>query len=301
MQNDNTKDNNTTTNLPAKPQHLHGGHRERLRKRLRVSGADNFEDHQLLEALLFFSIARKDTNDTAHSLIERFGSLASVFAADRDELITVKDIGDVSADLIKLVSSITRRIAMEDVSPRDSYNSISKIVKYLSNLYMGVAVERVYMMLFDNSLHLLDCVHVGDGTINTFVMQPGIMAKKALYRNASSVVIAHNHPHGLAIPSPEDIVATRKLYATFDLIGVQLLEHIIIAGQQYTPIMHRMQMSGNQIEENTTVRSGNNIKLLSGGAFNNFYNDDDNNDSDNVPTIIITDLPAPREDGLEKI
>ena len=65
--------------------------------------------------------------------------------------------------------------------------------------------------------------------------------------------------------------------------------------------MHRMQMSGNQIEENTTVRSGNNIKLLSGGAFNNFYNDDDNNDSDDVPTIIITDLPAPREDGLDKI
>ena len=276
----------------------HAGHRQRMRERFLRQGLDGFAPHEILELLLFYAIPQKNVNPLAHSLIERFGSLASVFAADRDELRAVDGIGDVSADLIKLVSSITRRIAMEDVSPRDSYNSISKIVKYLSNLYMGVAVERVYMMLFDNSLHLLDCVHVGDGTINTFVMQPGIMAKKALYRNASSVVIAHNHPHGLAIPSPEDIVATRKLYATFDLIGVQLLEHIIIAGQQYTPIMHRMQMSGNQIEENTALRSGNNIKLLSGGAFNGFYDD---NDNDEPPTIIITDLPAQREDGVDRI
>ncbi|MBQ9080089.1 MAG: hypothetical protein IJY27_03365 [Clostridia bacterium] len=266
-----------------------------MRKRLRLEGADNFEDHQLLEALLFFSVARCDTNDRAHGLIEQCGSLASVFSVSRDELTRVEGIGDNSADLIALVSELTRRIALADVSPRDSYNSVSKIAKYLANLYVGVSVERVYMMLFDNGLHLLDCVHVCDGTINSAVMQPRVMAKKALYSDASVAVIAHNHPRGNAIPSDDDFIATEKLSATFDLVGVQLLEHIVIAGQSYTPIIKQMHMRGRELAGESIVRTGNGIKLLNGVAFEYFY------DGKWAKCETVTDLPAVRADGLDKI
>lgn len=222
---------------------MHTGHRERLRKRLSYEGSDSFEDHQLLEALLFFSIPRCDTNETAHRLIERFGSFADVFTAGRDELITVGGIGPASADLIRLVAGIERRIANSDINEHMCYDTVGKIGSYLTNMFVGVSVERVYLMMFDNSMRLLDCAHICDGTINSAVMLPRAMAERALFKHASAVVVAHNHPHGIAVPSGTDIETTETLRAAFELIGVQLLEHLVIAGRKYAPIMKLRNMA----------------------------------------------------------
>ena len=226
---------------------MHEGHRARIRDRIIKEGTDNFEEHQLLEALLFYSIPRVDTNETAHMLIERFGSLANVLAASNEELMSVKGIGESTAALISLIRGISRKIAMSGNTSRQVFDSMGKVCRYLSNLYVGVNVERVYLMLFDNAMHLIDCAHICDGTVNTATMIPRIMVEKALFKRASAVVVAHNHPGGLAVPSGDDIATTDQLRAAFELMGIQMLEHIVIAGNNYAPIMRR---------RGFTVRSG---------------------------------------------
>ena len=265
---------------------LHALHREKLRQRLRVEGPDHFESHQLLEALLFFSIPRKDTNDTAHNLIERTGSLSAVFAADHDVLCSIDGVGEHSATLIKLVNGIMRRIAAEDVKPRQKYNHISLLVKYLSGLFIGLSHERSYLMLLDNDYRLLDCIHVCDGTINALPVLTRNMIEKLVLRQASMAVFAHNHPGGSEQPSREDVEVTHHLRAAFGLIGVTLLEHIVIAGNRYFPIVKNMKENEQRVSDLCAGRAG----MLSDKEF---YGD--------VPCDTITDLPAQRADGLDTI
>lgn len=216
---------------------MHDGHRERIRQRIIAEGTDGFDEHQLLEALLFYSIPRSDTNETAHRLIEEFGSLAGVFSASYEELLRVFGIGESSALLIRLIAGINRKIAISKNRGGQRFASLEKICRYLANLYVGINVERVYLMMFDNGMKLIDCARICDGTVNTAVMLPRLMIEKALLKRASNVVVAHNHPDGVAVPSGDDISTTEMLRSAFDLVGIHMLEHVIIAGNSYAPIM----------------------------------------------------------------
>lgn len=258
-----------------------------MRRRLRQEGCENFDDHQLLETLLFFSIPRCDTNETAHRLIERFGSLEAVFSAPTEELTQVEGIGQNSADLIRLVSSIRRRLERPQESSRKVYDSVSKISAYLARMYIGVTREQVYLMMFDNAMRLIDCAYICDGSVNSAVMVPRVMVEKALFGHASAVVVAHNHPNGLAIPSGSDIETTEVLRAAFELVGIQLLEHIIIAGNSYATVMRQRNMA--------TVHSdvGGLGGRINAGVLEHFYDD--------VVAETVTDIPAVRHDGLNKL
>ncbi len=276
--------------------HLHEGHRQRLRRRLRAEGCDSFEDHQLLEALLFYAVPRCDTNETAHRLIERFGSLGAVFTAPAEELMLVEGVGQNSADLIRLVSGIRCRLERPDNSPRMVYDSIGKISAYLARLYIGSTREQIYLMMFDNAMRLIDCAYICDGSVNAAVMVPRVMVEKALFRHASAVVVAHNHPDGVAVPSGDDIDTTEMLRAAFELVGIQLLEHIIIAGRSYATVMRQRNMATVHAEVGSTGGR------LSAGILEHFYDDlPENVDVVSVPDGIVTDLPARRQDGLGKL
>lgn len=254
----------------ANENNVHKNHRERLRIRAINSGLQDFYDHQLLELLLFYALPRIDTNDLAHSLIERFGSLEGVFKADRNELLSVSGIGSNTALLLSTVGVIHERLtAYSDVNIT-RYKCMKDIARYLSNRYIGVKVERVYMMLFDNSMKLLDCLKVCDGTPNAAVIQAGEILKKALVRNATAIVLAHNHPDGIAIASSEDIAATNDLMILLNKVGIDLVEHLIIGGKAYTPII-KMRAKNN--DPNFT-----NIKLNNPAAYElwkDFYDEEE--------------------------
>ncbi len=218
-------------------EHLHSGHRQRLKRRYLDCGVENLSDHEILELLLFYSIPQKDTNSLAHELIDRFGSLRGVLSADVDTLKNTNGIGEHSAILISLLSDVQRRIRLSENVEVQNMNSLSKIGTYLMNYYEGVNEERVTMMLFDNSMKLIDFVLISSGSVNSSSVDCRTIAETALRKNASCVILAHNHPNGLAIPSSEDRLITKNIDAALSVIGVHLIEHIIVGSGNYSPTL----------------------------------------------------------------
>ena len=218
-------------------EHLHSGHRQRLKKRYLDFGIENLSDHEALEMLLFYAIPQKNTNDLAHALIERFGSLRGVLTADIDSLKAVDGIGEHSAILITLLSDIYRKTRISDNPDNVKMDSLSKIGKYLLNYYDGINEERVTMMLLDNSMKLIDFVVLSAGSVNSSSVDTRRIAELSLRKNASSVILAHNHPGGLAIPSSDDRLISKNVDAALSVIGVHLIEHIIVGTANYAPTM----------------------------------------------------------------
>ena len=216
---------------------MHKDHRKHTKDRFLSEGLDSFEPHNVLELLLLYSIPQKDTNETAHMLINRFGSLSAVFDAPYDDLLTVPGISEHSATLIKLIPAISRRYAMEKNSKVTKLSSIEDIGKYLVARYLGVTEETVLLLLLDNKFGLIDCVKVHEGSVNSSAITMRKLIETALFKRASMVVLAHNHPSGVALPSYDDLFTTQQVKRAFDLVEIGMLAHIIVAGDTFTNIL----------------------------------------------------------------
>lgn len=214
----------------------HEGHRQRLKNRFLTSSLDSFEPHNILELLLFYSVPRQDTNELAHSLIDRFGSLRGVFDADFKELIKVKGIKENSATLIKLIPQIARTYMLDEDLSGKVLDTVDAVGEYLVKLYIGATKEIIYILLFDANFKLLNTVKLGEGNINSSIVDPRKIFEEVAKVNASMFVLAHNHPHGVAVPSMEDIETTTMLASAFDMFSVDLLEHFVVAGDKFFPI-----------------------------------------------------------------
>ena len=221
----------------ATDKNIHKEHRERMKSRFLQDGLDVLDAHQVLELLLFYSIPRRDTNVIAHRLIDKFGSLPSVFDAPYEELLSIEGISDHSATLIKLVPALINRYSADKNKSRIRISSLDDAGRYLVNRYEGIEVETVYLMLLDNKNDLIDCVKIHEGSINSSAITTRVLVEAALYKHASSVILAHNHPRGIALPSSDDLHTTRTVRSAFDAVGVNMLAHLIVAGNSFCDIL----------------------------------------------------------------
>lgn len=212
---------------------VHDGHRERLKKRLLEQGLNAFDDHNVLELLLFFSMPRKDTNPLAHALIEHFGSLEAVLEAPTDELLKLGGIGENTAALIKLIPEISRRYAINKNRFDGILNSTEVAGSYLSARYQFERDEVVYVVCLDAKLRVLCCKELFRGDVNSTEVSVRKIAELALAKNASSVIISHNHTSGIALPSREDEITTRRIKTALESMGIALTDHIIVAGDDF--------------------------------------------------------------------
>ena len=216
----------------------HDGHRQRLKNRFLSSSLDGFEPHQILELLLFFSIPRQDTNEIAHALIDKFGSLSGVFDASFQDLIKVTGIKENSATLIKLIPQIARAYMVDSAPPEKVFDHADKVGRYLVSKYVGETNEVVYAMFLNNAFEHLGFVKLNEGSINSSAINTRAILEKAIECKATMIVLAHNHPSGLPFPSMEDIETTFALHSTLESVGIGLIEHFLIAGDKYFPIIH---------------------------------------------------------------
>ena len=217
---------------------MHEGHRKRVKDKFRAYGQDIFEDHELLELLLFFGISRKNTNGIAHELLNRFGSLQGVFDASTNELIAVDGIGRSSAVLIKTVGAFIQRCRQRQPDNRLKLDSFSEITRFVGDLFEDDGEERIYLIALNSSFRLIGYSNVCTGEINFSSATIDKIVKTSFDYNASFVIVAHNHPGGIAIPSQHDVDATTKLTDSFRYLNICFLEHFIIAGGRCNPIIH---------------------------------------------------------------
>lgn len=212
---------------------LHVGHRKRVKQRFLKTGLSSFDKHNILEFLLFYSIPRKDTNELSHNLINHFGSFSAVFDASFEELIKVDGISESTAVLIKLVPSITAEY-LKDKSDNGIILYSTKVIgEYLKPFFLDKNKECVYCVCLDNKLKVIKTSLMFEGNVNTVSLVNRKVIEFVTANNASTVIIAHNHPNGLAIPSESDILTTNKLKEALSLIDVRLLDHIIISDNDF--------------------------------------------------------------------
>ena len=212
---------------------IHEGHRERMRKQLKTSGMDSLSDVQVLEMLLYYAAPRGDTNPAAHALLKRFGTLDGVFSAPETELRKIDGVGEVAAQLLLLVPQVARRCLMSRSTQIQVLDTTSKCGQYLLPFFHGEREEVVYLLCLDAKCKALDCVLSHRGGVNVASIAARKVVKAALDSNATSVVLAHNHPSGLALPSQEDKQTTMVLKAALDAVGVVLADHIIVADDDF--------------------------------------------------------------------
>ena len=215
---------------------VHEGHRERLRQRFLQVGLQGFEDHTALELLLFYAQPRRDVNETAHLLLNSFGSLERVFSATPEELMTVKGVRKNTAVLLRLVSELAQRSLLAEQAPRAVLDSPEAVGRYLLPRFMNCRSETVLLLCLDATLRAVDCRAVGSGDLTSAHLSVRQIVQQALLHDARYAVLAHNHPGGYALPSEEDKAATLRVRDALRQVEVELVDHIIVAGDDFVSL-----------------------------------------------------------------
>lgn len=216
---------------------VHAGHRQRLKEQFVRHGLDPINDVNVLELLLYYAIPRKDTNPVAHRLIDTFGSLAGVLDAPLEMLVTRGGVSQNTALLLKLVPEVSRRQQISRMKERRYMDTTQKCAEYMLPFFYGATVELVYLLALDAKCMVLDCVKISTGEVNSASLSPRSVVERALGLKATSVVLAHNHPSGIAVPSEEDINVTQRIQQALNLVGVYLADHVVVAGDDYVSMM----------------------------------------------------------------
>ena len=214
---------------------VHEGHRKRVYERFLKEGLDNFSPHNVLELVLFYSIPRIDTNEIAHRLINRFGSVAGVFDAPKGELMKVEGVGERTAVLLKLIPQLARYYMSEDSEPC-IIDSPQDAVNLVVPRFIGKKTETVLLVCLDNKNKIISVNTVHEGNVNTAEISVGAIASVALSSGASAVVLAHNHPDGVALPSEEDLITTQLICKTLKALNIRMVDHIVVGDKDYVSI-----------------------------------------------------------------
>ena len=213
---------------------IHNGHRDRIRQEFLIHGFDqNTPPHKILEILLFYCVQRADTNPIAHELIAKYGSVAAVLDAPVQELAAFKGLSERSAVLLKLIMPIAQRYIYDKQEQKPTFKSLDGIGKYVLGRYLGETREKIAVMCLDAKGSMLDFALLGEGSLDSVGLSNRDLVKKALDSNATAVVLCHNHPNGIALPSESDIQLTKNAAQTLLGIGVQLIDHVIVADTDF--------------------------------------------------------------------
>lgn len=205
---------------------LHAGHRQRMMQRFET-GAEHFQDHEILEVLLYNAIPRTDTNPIAHALIKAFGSLAEVFRGSVKELMLVEGVGKKTAEYIRCIGLCFERC--NDTTERAPLYFNPKLFSdYLEEEYRNQNREVLEVFCLNKLGKLFFRKEFSVGKIDEVKLDPTEISEILLVKKPFAVVVAHNHPHGTRNPSAQDDVFTKQLCLMCMLHNVRLGDHFIV-------------------------------------------------------------------------
>ncbi len=209
------------------------GHRQRLKSKFLRFGAEGWEDYELLEFILSYAIARKDTKPLAKALMEKFNSLSGVLNGSVDDLKTVEGLGEHSALLLRLFKEVVVRYLRKEIQEKDLLANPQAVLDYLLSRLKNEPDEEVWVLFLNNQNRLITSEQIQKGTVNKSAIFPRQVAEKLLKYKAVSIILAHNHPSGNLQPSSSDIDITKSMMLALQTIDGKLLDHIIISREGY--------------------------------------------------------------------
>lgn len=209
-------------------------HRKRVKDRFRKEGLENFDERYALELMLFYCVPRKDTRELAIRLLEHFGSIVQVLDATPEELERVPGVGEGISTFISFRRELERYYRIkQDASPIEPLTSPEDFGRSLRAKFVHQRNEVVYVLCLDGKCKLLGCLFVGEGSVNSANIPIRRIVEICLNANATSVVLSHNHPGGLAFPSADDIQTTYHLARALSTVDIHLLDHLIFTDGDY--------------------------------------------------------------------
>lgn len=211
-----------------KPDHIHVGHRGRLKSKYIRAGLDAFESHEVLEFLLTYAIPQKDVNPLAHELIKKFGTLNGVLDASVSQLKEVPGIGEHAAVLITMIPQLAKRyLNAPELMNLYSLARESDRVSYFIPKFVGAEEECLYVAFLNKKLEVLSCELIDRGSVDMIQLETRRLIDAAVRFKSSVVIIAHNH-FGSVAASMADITATNNLAQKLAYCGITLLDHIVV-------------------------------------------------------------------------
>jgi DNA repair protein RadC len=205
---------------------------QRPRERLIREGAQALSDPELLALFLRVGVKGMNAVELGRALLGQFGSLSALFAASCPQMAAVKGLGPAKYAQLQAVMELARRAIGETLHTGQALSSPEAVRLYL-RLHLGRQPHESFLVLFlDVKNRLIASEEMFRGTLTHASVYPREVLKAALARNAAGVILAHNHPSGVAEPSDADLLLTRSLVQALALVDVRVLDHFVIAGTQ---------------------------------------------------------------------
>mgnify|MGYP004497759307 CR=1 FL=1 len=205
--------------------------RDRLTKRFLLRSPDALTDAELLELLLRFT--GDGAGERAEAVLARFPNIAAVMEADTEALSTVSGLSENDVLLLRLVPELHRRYFLSRTQTEERLTDSAAFGRYLLPYFYGARDEMVYLLSLDAAGKVLNCRLLGHGSVNSANVPARRLVQEALGTNATAVVLAHNHPSGIALPSKEDVELTLRLRDALDVMDILLLDHIVVADDDF--------------------------------------------------------------------
>ena len=230
------KEETRQTPKPPKPENPHKHHRERMRQKyLQSNSLSVFSEHEMLELLLYYCVAQKNTNEMAHHILDKYGSLTALFDADPAELARTCGMTLNQAVLISLIRQFSDLYVRSKVTKENKVflYTTSAAGNYCARQFYDKTKEHALIVCLDNRYKILRSEFMEKGTLTKVLLDPRKITETAIRFNAKYIILAHNHPTGDPESSPQDFATTKSLIEILDPIGIYILDHFIIGIDVY--------------------------------------------------------------------
>jgi DNA repair protein RadC len=212
---------------------------ERPRERLQRLGPDALSSQELLALIIGRGVAKRSVLDIAHELMRKFGSVHSMSRASIEELSAIKGIGTAKASQIKAAFELAKRQDLEQDIPPYTIHNPQTLVKAIRASIQDKAKEHFKLVILNTRNKVTGIIPISVGTLNASLVHPREVFKEAIRGSAASVILVHNHPSDDLEPSEEDIKLTRRMVEAGNIMGIEVLDHIIITRNNYLSLKSR--------------------------------------------------------------
>ncbi|MBQ6332443.1 MAG: DNA repair protein RadC [Clostridia bacterium] len=212
-------------------ENLHEGHRERIREQYRKQGMNGMADHVVLEYLLTYVIPRKDVNELAHRLLNTFGSLTGVLEADPQRLSAIDGVGEKTALFLHSLYDLHRRLTLETAGSRGAIRleNPESACRYALALSIGDRYETLRIICLDTTMKVLHTETLQVGTLSHVSFEPRRVIETALTHKARYLILTHNHPSGVIIPSADDIETAKMIEEIGSRLEIDVRDQLILS------------------------------------------------------------------------